>query len=238
MTTGFGFEEQMSPPLVYADGSPQYPYLTSPVDTPLSDFLPTPHLEDDMLTGPIVIHDDSYPEMNLFGGVTTPSIHEMSKPPPTLLRGAQLYTISPEATPNLDAPQPTVPARKRPATGTRRNVTAANLIPLDAPTQKRTYVTESATSRKDIDTKKRAHGAESEQDAAVDALVCRRRKNTVAARLSRKRKLEHQQALEVKSAKLERKNARLKRRALQLKALCRVGGIAYPPSEDDSDGEV
>jgi uncharacterized protein YfiM (DUF2279 family) len=207
------------------------------MDTPLSEFLSTPQLEDDMLTGPIAIQDDSCPDMNLFGGVTALPSHDTLKPPPTLPCGAQLYTISPEETPNpnLDAPQArtTVPSRNRSpagATGTRRNVTPAKLIPLDAPTQKRTYVTESATSRKDITTKKRTHSAAFAQDAA-ETIEYRRRQNTVAARRSRKRKLEYQQALEAEAEELRRECGMWKRRAQHFEQLCGDAGIAYQPFE-------
>jgi hypothetical protein len=230
-TTELKSEGQMSPAPIYADESPQQPYLTSPMDTPLSDFLPTPHLECDMLTGPIAIEDDSYADLNLFGGMIDLPTREIPKPPPALPRGAHLHTISP-VEPDVDPQQP-VSARKRAiasATGTRRKVTPAKLIPLDAPTQKRTYVTESTTSRKDVTTKKRTRGTAFEQDA-TETIEYRRRQNTVAARRARKRKLEHQQALEAEVEELGRERGMWKRRALHFENLCREAGIVYPPFE-------
>ncbi|KAJ7983283.1 hypothetical protein DFH06DRAFT_941319, partial [Mycena polygramma] len=84
------------------------------------------------------------------------------------------------------------------------------LIPLDAPTQKRTYATPSATNRKvvpDAIVKKRVHSAADDDDLAelgvlsptareAETIEYKRRQNTLVARNSRKRKLEHQQALE------------------------------------------
>ncbi|KAF8313950.1 uncharacterized protein EI90DRAFT_3091049 [Cantharellus anzutake] len=96
---------------------------------------------------------------------------------------------------------------KRRVTGHRRNITPANLVPVDAPTQLRSYVTPSATSRKaipaafQVHSKKRpssvAFGDEDDLDPALeDAIETKRRQNTVAARRSRARKLEHVRNLE------------------------------------------
>ncbi|EIN12890.1 hypothetical protein PUNSTDRAFT_38965, partial [Punctularia strigosozonata HHB-11173 SS5] len=84
----------------------------------------------------------------------------------------------------------------------------ASLIPLDAPIQPRTYLTPSVTSRKDVPltfAKKRARfdsvEVEEEGDLELDAqdlsaIEAKRRQNTLAARRSRRRKAEYQQALE------------------------------------------
>jgi len=102
-------------------------------------------------------------------------------------------------------------------TGTRRNITPAALVPLDAPTQPRQYVTPSVTSRKVVPAaftkgKKRArsevdgHADDAEQQQVVspddldpnthEAIETKRRQNTLAARRSRQRKLEHVRELE------------------------------------------
>ncbi|KAG7445554.1 uncharacterized protein BT62DRAFT_858561, partial [Guyanagaster necrorhizus] len=101
--------------------------------------------------------------------------------------------------------------RKSWATGTRKNITPETMVPLDAPTQARRYVLPSATSRKEVPAtfaKKRSRstalGDEEEDeldppppDATDRELIeYKRRQNTLAARKSRKRKLEHQQQLE------------------------------------------
>ncbi|KAF9504309.1 hypothetical protein BS47DRAFT_1262669, partial [Hydnum rufescens UP504] len=87
-------------------------------------------------------------------------------------------------------------------TGHRRNITPSNLVPVDAPTQQRSYIKPSATSRKDIPaafaaaSKKR--GVSEVFDDLEDAIEAKRRQNTVAARRSRARKLEYVRDLEAK----------------------------------------
>ncbi|KAK0187657.1 hypothetical protein F5146DRAFT_1060006 [Armillaria mellea] len=109
------------------------------------------------------------------------------------------------------AAHPTKPTpRKSSATGTRKNITPETMVPLDAPTQPRRYVIPSATSRKEVPAtfaRKRSRSAAlgDEEDEleppppdATDRQMIeyKRRQNTLAARKSRKRKLEHQQQLE------------------------------------------
>ncbi|KAF8483034.1 hypothetical protein JB92DRAFT_3033996 [Gautieria morchelliformis] len=115
-------------------------------------------------------------------------------------------------------PRPTKPL----PTGTRRNITPAELLPLDAPTQHRQYVTPSATSRKALPAafakgKKRARsevdggpGLDADASASMgddptsvsadpetqEAIEAKRRQNTLAARRSRQRKLAHVRVLE------------------------------------------
>ncbi|TFK34227.1 hypothetical protein BDQ12DRAFT_567877, partial [Crucibulum laeve] len=110
--------------------------------------------------------------------------------------------------------------RKSSATGTRKGVTPETLVPLDAPTQPRRYVMPSATSRKEVPAvfaRKRGRSAAfgeeddelEEEPLAPNAtekeqIEWKRRQNTLAARKSRKRKLEHQQELEGRVEQLER----------------------------------
>lgn len=111
------------------------------------------------------------------------------------------------------AARPTKPTpRKSSATGTRKNITPETMVPLDAPTQPRRYVIPSATSRKEVPAtfaRKRSRsvalGDEEDEleppppDATARQMIeYKRRQNTLAARKSRKRKLEHQQELEDK----------------------------------------
>lgn len=109
-------------------------------------------------------------------------------------------------------------------TGTRKGVAVQQLLPIDAPTQQRTYTSESATSKKKIPAafearqtkaKKRkgskGKGVEDEDEESAaqagsstgdlppsleDAIKAKRLANTVAARRSRHRKLAHLQGLE------------------------------------------
>lgn len=105
-------------------------------------------------------------------------------------------------------------SNKKGPTGTRKNITPETLVPLEAPTQPRNYLAPSATSRKELPAvfaKKRARSTafgdeedeleDGEEDAPptgteADAIAAKRRQNTLAARRSRKRKLEHQRELE------------------------------------------
>ncbi|KAK0445764.1 hypothetical protein EV421DRAFT_1794699 [Armillaria borealis] len=113
--------------------------------------------------------------------------------------------------PSSAAARPTKPTpRKSSATGTRKNITPETMVPLDAPTQPRRYVIPSATSRKEVPAtfaRKRSRsvalGDEEDEleppppDATDRQMIeYKRRQNTLAARKSRKRKLEHQQQLE------------------------------------------
>ncbi|KAJ7211271.1 hypothetical protein GGX14DRAFT_534643 [Mycena pura] len=246
--------------------TPYDDFATSPVeDSPFSDFLTTPVLpsasEADMLTSPL-IEDVGYNDnMDLFGGVPAFPTYEVS-PPPKLPPTTELYTISP-STPTLDfvdpattvfpsKPQSTAPPseeltrRRSTATGTRKNLKPEALIPMDAPTQKRAYVTPSATSRKAVPAafaqKKRLHSAafkdedEEEEELAPlsptaseqEAIEHKRRQNTLAARKSRKRKLEHQHMLEQEVETLQADRNRWRTRALLGQEMLKANGIVLP----------
>ena len=160
-----------------------------------------------------------------------------------------LYKISP-GTPALDAPIHHFPldherssvlaTRKAIPTGTRKNVTPETLVPFNAPIQPRKYRTPSATSRKELPVtfaRKRARTqgpGEEEDDVAgptvseEDAIKAKRLQNTLAARRSRKRKLEYQRELE-DAIEAERKEKEAWRaRALILEALLRDKGHEVP----------
>ncbi|KAJ7440168.1 hypothetical protein FB451DRAFT_1300864 [Mycena latifolia] len=254
--------------------TPYDDFSTSPADdSPFSDFLTTPVLpsasDADMLTSPL-IDDVGYSDnMDLFGGLSAFPTYEVSAP--KLPSTAQLYTISP-GTPALDsidpattvfpkpepkstaaaapAAEPPTTRRRTSATGTRKNLKPESLIPLEAPTQKRTYVTPSATSRKAVPAvfaqKKRLHSvafsAGDEDDAELgvlsptaseaETIEYKRRQNTLAARKSRKRKLEHQQMLEDEIVVLRGEAERWKTRAMMAQELLRANGVAFTPFED------
>jgi hypothetical protein len=128
-----------------------------------------------------------------------------------------MYKISP-GTPVIDDPSvqlslhvddsSTFPTRRKSApTGTRKNVTPETLVPQDAPIQPRKYRTPSATSRKELPAtfaRKRARTSGPGEDepsveptgSEEDAIKAKRLQNTLAARRSRKRKLEYQRELE------------------------------------------
>ena len=131
--------------------------------------------------------------------------------------------------------------RKSAPTGTRKNITPESLVPYDAPIQSRKYRLPSSTSRKEMPAtfaRKRARSSapgEVEAVAAVDptlseedAIKAKRLQNTLAARRSRKRKLEYQRELE-DAIDAERKDKEAWRaHALVLEALLRDKGHEVP----------
>ncbi|KAF7966191.1 hypothetical protein HWV62_39720 [Athelia sp. TMB] len=169
---------------------------------------------------------------------------------PATMELNSLWSISP-STPALEAdtsplppPRP-LPRRKSGATGTRKNVTPETLVPLDAPTQPRKYATPSATSRKEVPAvfaRKRARSQAfgEEQDeleeevplppnpTEADLIEAKRRQNTIAARRSRKRKLEYQRELEDSLDAMKEERDTWKNRALTYQALLKSHGIDAP----------
>lgn len=135
------------------------------------------------------------------------------------------------------------PRRKSAPTGTRKNVTPESLIPVDAPIQDRKYASESATSRKELPAvfarkRKRASAEldEEEEDilaapptvAELSAIETKRRQNTLAARRSRKRKLEYQRELESAMENLRAETDAWKHRALAFEVILTSNGISIP----------
>ncbi len=135
---------------------------------------------------------------------------------------------------------------KKGPTGTRKNITPESLVPLEAPTQPRNYLAPSSTSRKELPAvfaKKRARSMafgdeedELEEEAAngtptgteADAIAAKRRQNTLAARRSRKRKLEHQRDLE-EALEAERTGKEMWRgRAMFYEAHMQALGVQVP----------
>ncbi|KAI0647897.1 hypothetical protein C8Q79DRAFT_1117340 [Trametes meyenii] len=169
-----------------------------------------------------------------------------------------MYTMPSPTTPSLDPtslhpsprtgtlPTPSTPGRrprKNAPTGTRKNITPDALVSLDAPIQPRKYVVPSSTSRKEVPTaflkKKRARSQafgeedELEDDIAIDqndldAIEAKRRQNTLAARRSRKRKLEYQRELEASIERERDEKESWKRRAAVLQALLESHGHEVP----------
>ncbi|EMD31368.1 hypothetical protein CERSUDRAFT_127396 [Gelatoporia subvermispora B] len=175
----------------------------------------------------------SVPPFNFDGLYTLPS-------PPTPALDPQSLTPSPHIS---DIHQPLAPAassgsrRKNAPTGTRKNITPEALIPVDAPIQTRKYVTPSATSRKEVPAaiiKKRARSQAFEDDDIelgpedLDAIEAKRRQNTLAARRSRKRKLEYQQQLEGEADRMRAEMERWRARALTLEVLLQSHGHEVP----------
>jgi hypothetical protein len=249
--------------------SPLDDFGTSPMETPYSSFLGTPSLRDLDMESPLITDESPLiagfgDDFDLFGATSAfPTVEVAPKLPPA----TKLWTFSP-STPALDSIEPAstvkgkssapvIPAaptstrRRSNVTGTRRNLTPAALIPLDAPTQKRTYVTPSVTSRKavpDAIVKKRLHSVAFSGDDDDDEVLAelsptaseaeiiehKRRQNTLAARKSRKRKLEHQQALEGEVQELTKLVTMWRERAMMAQELLRGSGVNLPFEDIES----
>jgi len=241
--------------------------FTSPMETPLQDFDPSPYDDSpfsDFLTTPVMAESDADMMtsplmdygMSLFGGVPVESEEHKSE---------QLYTMSP-LTPALDFVNPAsldpchvipgevnssarpVSRRKSYATGTRRNLTVDAMVALDAPTQPRTYLYPSTTSRKEVPAiiaKKRARSQALVDDddefreapppptaTEQELIAWKRRQNTLAARKSRQRKLLHTQELEKRVEKQIRESDKWRVRTEMMQQLLSAHGIPVPEFAD------
>ncbi|RDX53456.1 hypothetical protein OH76DRAFT_1399364 [Lentinus brumalis] len=192
------------------------------------------------------------------GELTKPPSAAFPPFPPPPFNFDDMYTMPSPTTPSLDptslhpsphtntVPTPSTPgrrSRKSLPTGTRKNITPDALVPMDAPIQQRKYVTPSATSRKEVPTawlkKKRARsqafGEEDELEEDInlapgdmDAIEAKRRQNTLAARRSRKRKLEYQRELEMAVEREKDEKEMWRQRAMLFKALLESHGHEVP----------
>jgi hypothetical protein len=228
-------------------------FLTSPMESPFDDFLSTPGLRNDdyasEFTSPLIADGDDFgapfhntPLFDDVGLFAPPSSSDKRIAPPLFpsVHLDDMYTISP-ATPALDASPLFVPPPSRLSsnlpTGTRKNLTPDALIPLDAPVQSRNYLTPSATSRKEPPRKRsrtEALGDDDDEEAnkdvgGLDSIAAKRLQNTLAARRSRRRKLEHQLELETNLEREKQLKEQWRSRAMTLEALLLSHGIPVPP---------
>ncbi|KAF8186926.1 hypothetical protein K438DRAFT_1835293, partial [Mycena galopus ATCC 62051] len=214
------FEDSGAASPLFEDNSGSFDidnYLTSPMETPYDDFATSPA-------------DDS-PFSDF---INTP-----------------VLSMAPKSTASLPSPAVDAASTRRRATvtGTRKNLKPEALIPLEAPTQKRTYLTPSATSRKAVPAvfqKKRQHSVAFAGDAddleelgvlsptasEAETIEYKRRQNTLAARKSRKRKLEHQRELEEQVETLQGEVELWKGRALTMQNALIGNGVPFTPWED------
>jgi hypothetical protein len=211
----------------------------------------------DIYTSPLMDFGDDFDMPSLFGSAAfegyepKETVGHLSPSDLPLPDMDDMYKISP-GTPVIDDPSiqlslhvgdsSAFPTRRKSApTGTRKNVTPETLVPHDAPIQSRKYRLPSATSRKELPAtfaRKRARtaGPGEDEPSAVgpsvleeDAIKTKRLQNTLAARRSRKRKLEYQRELE-DAIEAERMDKEMWREhALILEALLRDKGHEVPP---------
>ncbi|KAE9394402.1 hypothetical protein BT96DRAFT_958800 [Gymnopus androsaceus JB14] len=180
----------------------------------------------------------------------TPALESMH----SLYPSPRLPTFQAPAPVTKPAP-PAAPARKvssSAATGTRRNITPDALVPLDAPTQNRRYITPSSTSRKEPSSSKKRSRSEAFGDAEdrdeeelppmqppgpdateQEKLEWKRRLSTIAARKSRRRKLEHKLMLESKVDELEKDREKWRTRCKVLQEVLRSHAVDFRFEDDD-----
>ena len=242
-------------------------YLTSPlIDSPFDDdLLITPALGSDMhadiMTSPLMGDfggNDSFGEFpSLFSELNDATYHGSKSPqnePPIFPHQPnfdRMYSLESPITPLIDSPSTSpsaLPKRKSNVTGTRKNLTPSSLVPIEAPTQSRKYLTPSTTSRKELPAtwrrkRLRTAGPGDEEDQLVEEsltptlseqeqIEAKRRQNTIAARRSRKRKLEYQRELEERLEQTKREGEMWKQRALTCQALLRSHHIECPEFPD------
>jgi hypothetical protein len=224
MDNGMNFDM----PLFAPDGRPAPMTPSLVVDnSPLLADISSPHLTTPL--GAVGTYDSA-------AIVSEPSLfdHNTSLLPPT---------------PSSRSTKP-LPSRRTP-NGTRRNITPSALISDDAPTQTRKYTGPSATSRKEVPlvfARKRAAQAVIEDDdddlpdlppnaSEKEQIEWKRRQNTIAARKSRKRKLEHLQYLEGEVERLKRDRDVWRVRAVTLRGVLRGQGQTAGMEEWEVDGE-
>jgi hypothetical protein len=218
----------------------------------------------DIYTSPLMDFGDDFDNMPSLFGSTAFEGYEPKETVGSHLSPSDLplpdmddmYKISP-GTPVIDDPSihlsldvdedSTFPTRRKSApTGTRKNVTPGSLVPHNAPIQARKYRTPSATSRKELPAtfaRKRARTSGPGEDdepfvgpsvSEEDAIKTKRLQNTLAARRSRKRKLEYQRELE-DAIEAERTDKEMWRaRAFILEALLLDKGHEVPPRVMDA----
>ncbi|KAJ7028422.1 hypothetical protein C8F04DRAFT_1119260 [Mycena alexandri] len=240
--------ESTSPAFTSAGDFDTSPFLTSPMmddfggtplDTPFDAFLGTPVMHDlNDFDSPVIADNDDFSfedmdGMDLFGAAG--AFFEPEPPVSTLL---------PKTTPVIPpAPTSSSARRRSNVTGTRKNLKPEALIPLDAPTQKRNYITPQrdepqACARRvreeAADTAWRLTGTTTRSLAPLsptaseaETIEHKRRQNTIAARKSRKRKLEHQQMLEDQVQMLQGEVTVWRERALMAQEMLRGAGVNF-----------
>jgi hypothetical protein len=227
----------------------------STMDTPLFQYLD----ESQMITGPDCGH--LFPKFPEWEDVQEPVAESKAVLDPSSLivmtpTSPHLDSFDPS---QLSAPQPTIissavakaPASRRKVTATdiRKGITPETLLDESAPTQSRKYATPSATSRKEVPAvfaRKRARstafGDEEDQlddyvlppnPTEMDLIEQKRRQNTVAARRSPKRKLEHPQLLESSLEKVRQEKERWRERAYMLSRMLVGHSLPVPDFIDD-----
>ena len=182
--------------------------------------------------------------MNMGYGHPAPAHNQFTIVPSTSHQPQQ----QPPAYEQVPSPSSLVHRRRR--SNSNRRMSPDDLIPLEAPTQPRRYNIPSATSRKDVpsyysSSKRGSYSrvSDEEEDELTEEPLApnatdqekiewRRRQNTLAARRSRKRKLQQVQDLHQTVEDLTKEREVWRTRALTLRQLLISHGILCPDFKD------
>lgn len=212
-----------TPQLAGGAGVNDSPPEETPLFTPNLDMFGTPFV--DSWTSPALGDADSfdaYPPLfnDALTGYADPS--QLSKKnnnsdneQPMTIDQAQLLTMP--STPAL-GPRASLPPAGRPtagnkaANGFRKGSNPATMVPIDAPTQPRTYLAASKTSRKELPAAFQGKAKKRQREESLDVdevpddiqdqIAAKRRLNTLAARRSRARKAQTAMEMEGRIADL------------------------------------
>ncbi|CAA7270699.1 unnamed protein product [Cyclocybe aegerita] len=256
------FEKYMTSPMPALDDdfgtspleTPYADFLNTPLFPEDDDMLTSPYMND----LPLFPSMPDYPSEKAQESVVQPapqfnleSLYTISPETPLL----QSFDPSAPSVPRsaLSTPPATVAktASRRAsskATGIRKGITPDDLLDESAPTQPRKYTMPSVTSKKELPAvfaRKRARSAAfgDEEDqlgddlppnpTEKDLIEAKRRQNTVAARRSRKRKLEQLQTLEKSRDEERALKEQWQERANMLLGVLRGMGVTYPDFPPD-----
>jgi hypothetical protein len=213
-------------------------------------------VDGDISASPLIGFED-FSHLSLWSDSVSDPASAKTVEPATPARFDGLLSMPSPTTPSLD-PSPMLPPshssftppprKKSSANGTRKNITPDALLPVEAPIQPRKYVTPSRTSRKELPAvfaRKRARsmafGDGDDEDQLLEELralppnpteaqriEAKRLQNTIAARRSRRRKLETQMQMEETLQQLQAENAYWKSVALACKEVMALHGLEVP----------
>jgi len=212
-----GMTPDGTPALQNFDGSP---IEETPLFTPVLDMLSTPYL-DGWEQSPATGDMDSFDPLPPLFYIPKKSTNQNETHNNTIADPTELFTLphtpalAPTALMSEESAAHHARNNKAGPTGFRKGMDPTNMVPMDAPTQPRQYLSNSKTSRKDVPAafqnkaRKRKHDEDEDDipDDIQDAIAAKRRLNTLAARRSRARKaqtaIENEQRLDEMQSQME-----------------------------------
>ncbi|KAF8157834.1 hypothetical protein B0H34DRAFT_431289 [Crassisporium funariophilum] len=238
--------------------TPYNDFLNTPLFEDDDNMLTSPYQEDMPLFAGMdeYSYSDKVAESAKPVDVNLDSLYVLSPEDPALESfDGQLYSAPrhPSATPSGTKTNALSGRRRSTATGIRKGITPDSLLDETAPTQPRKYSTPSATSRKEVPavfarkrSRSTAFGDEEDELPAEELppnptekelIELKRRQNTVAARRSRKRKLEQFQEMERSRDEERRLKDVWKERANVLSRMLQDTGHLVPSFPPDNYAE-